>query len=36
MIFGNAFKLPIIVNMARPNPEPLSNNCDIVNTWYIK
>lgn len=36
MIFGNAFKLPIIVNMDRPNPEPLSNNCDIVNTWYIK
>ena len=36
MIFGNAFKLPIIVNMARPNPEPLSNNCDIVNTWYIR
>jgi len=36
MIFGNAFKLPIIVNMARPNPEPLSNNCDIVKTWYIK
>ena len=36
MIFGNAFKLPIIVNMSKPNPEPLSNNCNIVNTWYIK
>ena len=36
MIFGNAFKLPIVVNMKKPNPEPLSNNCDIVNTWYIK
>lgn len=35
MIFGNAFKLPIIVNMDMPNPEPLSNNCDIVKTWYI-
>ena len=36
MIFGNAFKLPIIVNMDKPNPEPLSNNCNITNTWYIK
>lgn len=36
MIFGNAFKLPIVANMKKPNPEPLSNNCDIVNTWYIK
>ena len=36
MIFGNAFKLPVIVNMDRPNPEPLSNNCDVVNSWYIK
>jgi len=36
MIFGNAFKLPVIVNVEKPNPEPLSNNCDIVNTWYIK
>lgn len=35
MIFGNAFKLPVIVNMDMPNPEPLSNNCDIVKTWYI-
>ena len=36
IIFGNAFKLPIIVNMEKPNPEPLSNNCNIVNSWYIK
>ena len=35
MIFGNAFKLPVIVNIDMPNPEPLSNNCDIVKTWYI-
>ena len=35
MIFGNAFKLPVIMNMDMPNPEPLSNNCDIVKTWYI-
>ena len=36
MIFGNAFKLPVIVNMDKPNPEPQSNNCDVVNSWYIK
>ncbi len=36
MIIGNAFKLPNIVNIDKPNPGPQSNNCDIVNTWYIK
>lgn len=35
MIFGNAIKLPVIVNMDIPEPEPLSNNCNIVKTWYI-
>jgi len=35
MIFGNAFKLPVIAHISKPNPEPLSNNCNIVNTWYI-
>lgn len=35
MIFGNAFKLPIIANIDKPNPEPSSNNCNIVNSWYI-
>ena len=36
MIFGNAFKLPILSNIYKPYPEPLSNNCDIVKTWYIE
>ena len=36
MIFGNAFKLPVISNIYMPNPEPLSNNCNIVKTWYIE
>lgn len=35
MIFGNAFKIPVIVNMKKPEPTPLSNNCDIINSWYI-
>ena len=35
MIFGNAFKIPVIVNMKKPEPAPLSNNCDIINSWYI-
>ena len=35
MIFGNAFKLPVIANIDKPKPEPLSNNCNIVSSWYI-
>ena len=34
MCFGTAFKVPTCVKIARPNPEPLSNNCDVVRTWY--
>lgn len=36
MLFGNAFKMPTIANIDRPDPEPLSSNCNIVNSWYIK
>ena len=36
MFFGNSFKLPVIINVDKPNPEPLSNNCNIIDTWYIK
>lgn len=32
---GNAFKLPVMVSIDKPNPEPFSNNCDIVKSWYI-
>lgn len=32
--FGNAFKVPISLRVERPNPEPLSNNADIVDLWY--
>ena len=32
--FGSAFKVPTAVKIEKPNPEPLSNNCDIVKVWY--
>jgi len=36
IMFGNACKMPIITKINKPSPEPLSQNCDIENTWYIK
>lgn len=32
--FGNAFKVPVNVKIDRPNPEPLSNNSNIMKIWY--
>ena len=34
--FGKAFKIPMIIKMEMPNPEPSSSNCDVVNTWQIQ
>lgn len=31
--FGRAFKIPMIVKMPLPNPEPYSTNADIVGRW---
>ena len=31
--FGKAFKIPMIVKMPLPNPEPYSSNANIVATW---
>ncbi len=31
--FGKAFKVPTIIHMEMPNPEPSSSSCNIVNTW---
>ena len=31
--FGKAFKIPMIVKMPLPDPEPYSSNADIVGTW---
>lgn len=34
--FGKAFRIPMIVKMQMPNPEPQSSNCDVFNTWQVK
>lgn len=31
--FGKAFKIPMIVKMPLPNPEPYNSNANIVATW---
>lgn len=31
--FGKAFKIPMIVKMQMPNPEPYSSSCDVYETW---
>lgn len=31
--FGRAFKVPMIIKMPLPNPEPHSSNIDVVSTW---
>ena len=31
--FGKAFKIPMIVKMEMPNPEPYSSNCDVYERW---
>lgn len=36
IMFGTAFKMPIIASLYLPNPMPLSENCNISDTWYIK
>lgn len=33
MAFGAAFKVPMIVKMQMPNPEPSSSSCNVYNTW---
>ena len=31
--FGMAFKIPLIVKLQMPDPEPKSGNCDVVKIW---
>lgn len=33
--FGKAFKVPMIIKMPMPNPEPSSGNCDIYTNWQV-
>ncbi len=35
IMFGTAFKMPTIAILDKPNPEPLSQTCDINKTWYV-
>lgn len=32
--FGNAFKVTTCIKIEKPDPEPSSNNCDVVGTWF--
>ena len=34
LVFGNAFKIPLMVKMELPNPMPQSTNVDLVQQWY--
>lgn len=36
MMFGAAFPMPILTIVDKPNPEPLSQSCNIDNTWYVE
>ena len=36
VIFGNAFKVPVIVHFEMPNPSPLSGNCNVLECWRVK
>ena len=36
MMFGTAFPMPILTIVDKPNPEPLSQSCNIDNTWYVE
>lgn len=35
IMFGTAFSIPTIAILDKPNPEPLSQSCDINKTWYL-
>ena len=35
MLFGTAFKMPILTMVDIPNPTPQSDSCNINNTWYV-
>jgi len=33
--FGNAFRVPVLVKLDKPNPTPSSSSCDISTNWFI-
>ena len=34
MLFGTAFKMPMLATVDKPNPTPNSDSCNILATWY--
>ena len=36
VVFGTAFKVPVIVKLEMPNPAPSSNSCDVSGAWFIE
>ena len=34
LVFGNAFKVPLLVTFPLPNPLPVSTSLDVTNLWY--
>ena len=34
MLFGTAFKMPILTSVDKPDPTPYSDSCNISATWY--
>ena len=35
VLFGTAFKFPVVSMVDMPNPPPFSQSCNIDKTWYI-
>lgn len=35
ILFGTAFKFPVITTVDMPDPVPFSQNCNIDSTWYL-
>lgn len=33
--YGTAFRMPVVVKVDTPDPEPLSQNVNISNVWYV-
>lgn len=33
--FGQAFKVPVLIKLDMPNPEPSSSNCNISEKWFV-
>ena len=35
MLFGTAFKMPVLTSVDKPDPTPHSDSCNISNVWYV-